>query len=138
MNGRDIAMVFVENSSGLLQVHLRAKNKKMFPSRYGLGAAGGINKGETPIEAARRELEEELGIKPEIEELFMVEFFSKDYDDKVYLFRAKYDGEVKPCKREFQWSKWMCRESIDYLTGENLLCYDTNLAYNYYKLFCSN
>ncbi|MBI2672534.1 NUDIX domain-containing protein [Candidatus Woesearchaeota archaeon] len=138
MKERNIAIVIVENSFGFLHVHKKASNKKMFPSMYGLGAGGKINDGEDPKNAAKRELKEELGIADYLANLVTLEFFSRDFNDRIYVFRTKHDGKVKPCTREFQWSGWLCRQSVDYLAAENLLCYDINLAYNFYKLFCND
>lgn len=55
--------VIIRNSRGEFFVHQRAANKKMFPNLYGPGCGGHIRQGETPAQAARRELHEETGIE---------------------------------------------------------------------------
>ncbi|MBQ8343063.1 MAG: NUDIX hydrolase [Clostridia bacterium] len=55
--------------------------------------AGKLDKGEEPIVAAARELEEEAGIKAEKFELLYIDYPSPGYtDEKIYIYRA-YDGQ---------------------------------------------
>jgi len=124
----DKVIIIVQNSSGELFVHQRSANRKMFPLLYGLGAGGNVETGENPAEAAKRELKEELGIDNEIEPLFNFHFASEEITHNLHVFRAKYDGNLRPGE-EFQWSGWMSLKEVDRLAVENKLCPDTKVLY---------
>lgn len=47
----------------------RAANKRTWPNRYDISAAGHIDLGENELQAAAREAEEEIGLKPDISQL---------------------------------------------------------------------
>jgi 8-oxo-dGTP pyrophosphatase MutT (NUDIX family) len=129
----DKVVIIVENSSGQLFVHQRSADKKLFPLHYGLGAGGNVEVGEKPINAARRELKEELGLSTEIESLFSFPFESNEVNHIVHAFKTIYDGEIKSCK-EFQWSGWMDIGDVDQLATENKLCPDTKIVYMKWKI----
>jgi isopentenyldiphosphate isomerase len=55
--------VWVVNGAGEILFQKRSKGKDSHPGRWDVSAAGHLRPGEKPIEAARRELVEELGIR---------------------------------------------------------------------------
>jgi len=128
----DKVVVIVQNSLGKLFVHQRGAKKKTFPLLYGLGAGGCINPGETPHQAAERELREELGIKAKPKSLFNIYFKSKNLSHEVHVFYVKYDTILKSSK-EFQWSGWLDITEVDKLARGNKLCPDTKLLYEKWR-----
>ena len=129
---QDMVVIIVQNSSGQLFVHQRNADKKMFPSLYGLGAGGHVEPGETPNQAASRELQEELDINIKVQPLFSIDFKSTDVNHIVHVFKALYDGDVKLCN-EFQWSGWLNIEKVDQMSNNNKLCPDTKILYEKWK-----
>jgi isopentenyl-diphosphate Delta-isomerase len=61
--------IWVYNTKGEILLQRRSKSKKIFPGAWDISAAGHISAGETPVVAAIREVEEEIGIKVNPEEL---------------------------------------------------------------------
>jgi len=59
--------IFVLNSQGQLLLQKRTAIKDQYPLCYTSSASGHVDAGETYDEAARRELEEELGLKTDID-----------------------------------------------------------------------
>jgi len=57
------AHIWIINQNGELLLQLRAANKKLSPDTWGVSAGGHVQHGETTIQAAIRELNEEIGIK---------------------------------------------------------------------------
>ena len=130
--GSDKVVIIVQNSSGQLFVHQRSADKKMFPLLYGLGAGGNVEPEENPVQAAKRELKEELGLDAKAESLFSIDFESDEVKHTVHVFKALHDGEVKPCK-EFRWSGWMNIKQVDQLATDNKLCPDTKVLYEKWR-----
>ncbi len=54
--------IFVFNSAGLLCMHQRTLHKRLYPGYWDVAAGGLVSAGETYLQGARRELEEELGV----------------------------------------------------------------------------
>lgn len=131
----DIAIIIVQDSKNRLYVHQRKDEKRIFPSLYGLGAGGKIEvtEGEIPLEGAKREIREELGIESKLEECFTFPFTHPIISYTVHVFRAIYNGEIRACKREFKWSGWMESYEIDELARIDKLCPDTKIAYERFK-----
>lgn len=129
---QDMVVIIVQNSLGSLFVHQRSVDKKIFPSFFGLGAGGHIEQGETPNQAANRELQEELGINNKVESLFSIDFKSDDVEHTVHVFKVLHNGNVKPCK-EFQWSGWLNIEKVDQIANDDKLCPDTKILYEKWK-----
>lgn len=85
----------------------RSKNKDSHPGLWDISAAGHVDSGETPLEAAVREVEEEIGIVIKPADLKPVgERKVSDYNpdngwqnnefDYVYLYR--WDGKAEDLK----------------------------------------
>ncbi|HWC44065.1 MAG TPA: NUDIX domain-containing protein, partial [Actinomycetota bacterium] len=56
------ASVLCRDPSGRIYVHRRTDDKDVYPGMYDMTAGGVLAAGETYLEAARRELAEELGV----------------------------------------------------------------------------
>lgn len=87
--------VIIVTSDGKIYISKRSKNLRTSPGLYDLGAGGLKDAGENMEDCAKRELQEELGIKAtELEFLFEYKHRSpKDnYNLMVYLY--VYDGPI--------------------------------------------
>ncbi|MDR1694092.1 MAG: NUDIX domain-containing protein [Lactobacillaceae bacterium] len=63
------AYIWIINSAGELLLQLRAPSKRLMPNWWDISAAGHVKAGETVIDGALRELNEELGVKALPEDL---------------------------------------------------------------------
>jgi len=68
--------IWIYNSKGEVLLQFRSLDKKSFPGVWDVSVAGHISAGDTPIDTAVREIEEEVGIKVSADELVQVEFVS--------------------------------------------------------------
>ncbi len=83
-----VAHVWVINPKGEILCHRRADIKKMFPSLWDVIIGGHLDMGESYKEAAKRELEEEVGID--------------DYDSLVEIGKWKgIPNPTQPQNKEF-------------------------------------
>lgn len=107
------AYILVFNSHGELFVHKRTLTKDIYPGYYDIAAGGVVLAGESYEESARRELEEELGIREkELKNLF--DFFYQDGANQVWgrAFSCIHDAIFSLQKEEVEWGSFMPLPSI--------------------------
>lgn len=95
------AHIWVLNNNNEILVQLRAKTVTNHPSEYHISAAGHLSAGDTPIQGALREFEEELGIKLEEKDLvrigevqqeeYRTSYINKEWND---VFIVKKDIKI--------------------------------------------
>ncbi len=87
--------ILVFNSQGQLYVQKRTLTKDLFPGYYDPAAGGVMLAGESYEEGARRELEEEMGIR-DVSLTWHFDFYFSDEQTRVWggLFSCVYDGKV--------------------------------------------
>lgn len=93
-------VLFKENK---ILLQLRTDDAPTYPSKWSF-FGGGIEEGETPIEAVKRECFEELCYKLENPELIITEQISNK--GTVYLFMEKYNPEQKLEQKEGKDMAW--------------------------------
>lgn len=131
---KDVVIIVIKNEDNLFYTHQRSFNKKAFPGLWGLGAGGFVNPSETIVQAAPRELYEELKVRPEIKLLFSFPFEHPTVARyNITTFEALVNGECKACEREFHDSGWKPKEFIDDLFEQRKLCPDTAILWDYYR-----
>ncbi len=105
--------ILVFNTRGQLFVQKRTMNKDVFPGYFDSVAGGVILAGESYEEGARRELEEELGIRgAHLEPLF--EFYFASPDARVWgaAFSCAYDGPIALQEEEIESGAFMEIEEV--------------------------
>lgn len=86
--GRLAACVLVQNAEG----QFLAVSRKNNPGDFGL-PGGKVDAGETPVEAAVRELREETGLSADINSMKLV-FVADDGEYATYTYVGNVNGEV--------------------------------------------
>ena len=88
-------VVFLAKDTGRCMLQLREGNKR-FNHTWGFWG-GIIEKGETPFECIQREVEEEIGVVPELQKLNPIDVYqSKDKNFYYYSFVYVVDKEFMP------------------------------------------
>lgn len=100
--------VLVRDGRGRVYLHRRTPDKDLFPGRYDVWAGGCVRAGEAPAEAARRELDEELGIVG----ARLAPLFTADYADectryRAYAYEVRWDGPVRHQPEEVAEGGWV-------------------------------
>lgn len=105
--------ILIINSEDKVLVQKRTSDRRVFPSRYDFSAAGHLNAGEDYLEAAQRELKEELGIDCTLKELMYFNPNKHQVNSFKKLYVAKYNDKINFDKNAV--------EKIEFLTKEKIL-----------------
>ncbi len=111
--------ILVFNSMGDLYVQKRTSLKDIYPGYYDVAAGGVVLDGETYEECAKRELEEEMGIRGiPLTQLFG--FYHEDGGIRVWgmVYRCIYDGKIVLQEEEVESGEFQRIEEV-LQTGEN-------------------
>ena len=84
--------IAVMSTDGRLLIHRRSIAKDIWPGWWDIAAGGVVAAGETYDEAARRELEEELGVDGDVELLGQSRYVDDDVAEMCRCYRVVHDG----------------------------------------------
>lgn len=112
--------ILVFNSGGELFIQKRSMSKDENPGQWDTSAAGHVDNGESYLDCALRELEEELGIvtDAEPEYLFHVPPSILNGMEHSEIYRYVYDGELKLQAEEIDEGKWLGQKQMDALVAD--------------------
>ena len=107
------AAIIVLNSKKEILIHKRPKNKDIYPNCIAFFFGGGQIYGETYEQTARRELEEEAGLKDVELEFQLYELFETDKDKCfVKLYSCVSDGPFKFDGNEIEEPRFVSLEKL--------------------------
>ena len=112
-----VVHLHVFDAQGNVYLQKRPEWKDIQPGKWDTAVGGHIDYGETPKEALRREVREELGITDFTPEFIGTYVFESQREKElVYVHRTTYEGQVQPSKDELDdgrfWSIQEIREAI--------------------------
>jgi len=110
--------VFVLDLAGSLYLQLRQAHKDRFPRHWDSSAAGHVSPGESYDAAARRELEEELGIREEVYRLAEVAASSQTGWEHVVLFHCRTQAALRPNPEEIEAGAFFPLGEIDRMLAD--------------------
>lgn len=122
------------NSRGEIYLQRRPDWKDIQPGKWDTAVGGHIDYGETPEEALRREVREELGIthfKPVFIGRYVFE--SPRERELVYVHSTTYDGEIHPSAEELDGGRFWTVQEIADAMGKDILT--PNFESEYMKCF---
>jgi 16S rRNA (adenine1518-N6/adenine1519-N6)-dimethyltransferase len=94
--------ILVFNPAGEIYLQKRARWKDRHPLRWDSSAGGHVSAAEGYDEAARRELQEELGIDVALERLLKLPASSRTDEEFIWVYRAHIQGDLKPNRHEIE------------------------------------
>jgi isopentenyl-diphosphate delta-isomerase type 1 len=86
--------IFIFNTRGELYLQKRSPRKDQYPDHWDSSAAGHTDPGETPLEAAQRELKEELGLEVKLNEVLHYPACLETGWEFATLFTAQTDDPI--------------------------------------------
>lgn len=93
--------IFIFNFRGEILITKRTKTKDLYPRLLEVGQGGTVSYGEEYDENAKKEVEEEVGIKnPKLEYLFDFHWKDDKTNSFARVYRCVYDGKITPQKEE--------------------------------------
>ena len=129
-----VVHLHVFNSNGELYLQKRPDWKDIQPGKWDTAVGGHIDFGETPDQALRREVSEELGITDFIpERVGQYVFDSRRERELVYVNRTVYDGEIRPSKDELAGGRFWRIDEIRAALGQGILT--PNFESEYQRFF---
>ena len=129
-----VVHLHVFNAQGEVYLQKRPEWKDIQPGKWDTAVGGHIDYGETPEEALRREVREELGITA-FEPVAMGKyvFDSQRERELVYVYKTVYDGEVCPNPDELAGGHFFSRNEILEKIGKEF--FTPNFEEEYIKIF---
>ncbi len=94
--------VVVLNSNGQMLLQKRSQNMDTMKGYWSSAAGGHVDSGENYLDAAKRELQEEIGITADLEEIGKVTSKHPEHNQLVTIFTCNHDGPFKPDEREIE------------------------------------
>lgn len=117
-----VVHLHVFNSKGELYLQRRPDWKDIQPGKWDTAVGGHVDYGETPEQALKREVSEELGIT-DFTPVFIDKyvFESKRERELVYVNCTTYDGEICPSAKELDGGRFWSLQEIREAMGKGIL-----------------
>lgn len=117
-----VVHLHVFNSKGELYLQKRPAWKDIQPNKWDTAVGGHIDYGETPEQALKREVSEELGINVFIpKRIGQYVFESSRERELVYVNSTTYDGPITPSASELDGGRFWSIEEIEKSIGKGVL-----------------
>ena len=117
-----VVHLHVFNTQGDVYLQKRPEWKDIQPGKWDTAVGGHIDYGETPEEALRREVREELGMTDYTPEFISKYVFESQREKElVYVHRTTYDGAIQPSRNELDGGRFWTMDEIRSVMGQNIL-----------------
>ena len=132
-----VVHLHVFNAQGDVYLQKRPIWKDIQPGKWDTAVGGHIDYGETPEEALRREVREELGIT-EFTPRFIGKYIFESQRERelVYVNCTTYDGPINPSQEELDGGRFWSMQEIREAIGQDVLT--PNFQSEFQRFFLTN
>ncbi len=116
---RIVHVFVIHPETSELYLQRRSLTKSFLPGYYCTSAGGHVRSGETYREAARRELQEELGINPSLKQIDSFVFVSDNHTRLITVFLAKASGNFSFLDKEVMGGVFSSPQKVARLVRKN-------------------
>ena len=126
-----IHILIVNNDRNKTLLQKRCADKKLYPNTWDIAVGGHISAGEDDLTSAKRELEEELGLNPEVYNLEKIGKTTEKLNNNgvisnefVSIFIVYADIDIKDIKlqvEEVSEAKWCSKEELNKFIDEGII-----------------
>jgi len=129
-----VSHVLVFDSKDRLILQKRSPNKDVQPGKWDTSVGGHLGAGETPLEAAEREMREELGIT-DVPLKFIYQYIMKNdlESESVFTYYCRYEGEVAFDPLEISSVKRWTFSEIENALGKGVLTPNFEEEFAYFQ-----
>ena len=129
-----VVHLHVFNKQGDVYLQKRPEWKDIQPGKWDTAVGGHLDYGETPEEALRREVREELGMT-DFTPSFIGKYVFESQRERelVYVHRTIYDGEIQPSKEELDGGRFWTIQEIREAMGKGVLT--PNFEHEFQRFF---
>ena len=129
-----VVHLHVFNKQGDVYLQKRPEWKDIQPGKWDTAVGGHLDYGETPEEALRREVREELGMT-DFTPSFIGKYVFESQRERelVYVHRTIYDGEIQPSKEELDGGRFWTMQEIREAMGQGVLT--PNFEHEFQRFF---
>ncbi len=104
--------VVVRDEVGRIYAHRRTETKDVYPDCWDFAAGGVLAAGESPIDAAGRELAEELGVTAPLTPICVSDFADDRIRCRAFCYLAIWNGPVRHQPEEVAEGSWLTPERV--------------------------
>jgi len=122
---RRIARIMLVNSKGQVLLQKRSDDVLVYPGKWDNSTSGHVDAGETTLQAAEREMKEEIGVEG-VELEFVGKYYNEVNDEtgKVRKFNHYFKGQIEETpadlnEEEVSRVKWFGVEELKKLIHDN-------------------
>lgn len=129
-----VAHVLVFDGADRLLLQKRAMTKDIQPGRWDTSVGGHLDPGESYLSAARREMEEELGIHDvSLTFLYHSRIRNEIESENVATYLVHYDGDVHFCREEIEAVRFWSMVEIEASLGSGVFTPNFEEEWSLYK-----
>lgn len=105
--------IVIINSKHEILLQKRSVTKDLYKGYWAISASGHVTYGDSYEEAAKREMEEEIGIKTKLDKLFDFRKRAGNDNEVIRAFLGKHDGPFTINKKEVNFVKFFSLDEIN-------------------------
>jgi len=105
--------ILIFNETGELYLQQRSRCKDRHPLLWDSSAAGHVMAGERYDEAAKRELQEELGVNVPLKKVLKLSASPQTGQEFIWLYRGQLGGNIRPNRSEIESGAFLTPTMMD-------------------------